>query len=389
MGTNINTGQAQAVTVFGNPESFKKLIDNHGQLCKIRQAMACPCVSKNYGSPDIYCDTCNGEGLIYTYQRNFLVTDENSPSCLNTLNPWWNPIISVHKVENVTSEIQGGITEIPVVSFTDDKITVNQTMTEYEKKRVTYTFDGWTYVESENLYVGADNGVMIATGTNYDAGYQSSNPLNASADIAQIERIWNNSTGVDLTSYTFHGNTIFTEESIDVNHMSIEYYRADLTKVIMTDVANRNNYEEWTSSILSGETRMAFYPFWDIAIGDIIVLVSTVLWKKEVFQRAKDLDKLWEIEIFQLNNVIVDEDGNKYYLDTDYSLYDRYVKWIDGGNKPAVGKKCSIRYGYKPAYIIFEDNVEPNNAENKLYPKICLVKSWSKISIDEIAKLTS
>jgi hypothetical protein len=391
MGTDTNTGQQQALTVFGNPESFKKLINNHGQLCKIRQAMACPCITKNYGAPDIYCDACNGDGYIYSYQRNFLVVDENSPSCQNTITPWWNPIISVEKVENVTSEVQGGITEIPVVGFTDTVITVNQVVNEYEKKRVTYTFDGWTYVEEENLYVGADNGVMVATGAVFDSGYQSSNPLKASADIVQVERIWNNKTNLDLapTGYSFHGNTISTSDPIDPNHMSIEYYSSDLTQVIMTDVANRNDSAVWTHELLSGETKMAFFPFWDIAVGDIIVLVSTILWKKEVFTRAKDEDKLWEIEIFELGNVILDEDGNKYYLDTDYALYDRYVKWLDSGSKPEVGKKCSLRYGYKPAYIVFEDNAQPNNAENKLYPKICLVKSWSKTNINEISKLMS
>jgi hypothetical protein len=389
MGTFTNTGQEQSVTVFGNPESFKKLIDNHGQLCKIKQAMACPCAAANYGSPDMYCDSCEGKGYVYTYQRNFLVIDENSPACQNTLTTWWNPIISVEKVENVTSSIQGGITEIPVSSFTDTVITVGETLTEYEKKRVTYTFDGWTHVEEENLYVGADDGTMVATGTNFDAGYQSSNPLNAYADIAEIVKIWNNKTDVELTSYTFHGNTISTDETIDPNHMSIEYYYSDLTQVITTDIATKDNSESWTHDLASGETRMAFYPFWDVAKGDIIVIVATVLWKNEIFTRAKDTDQLWEIEVFQLNNVIIDEDGVKYYLDTDYVLYDRYVKWLSTGSKPAVGKKCSVRYGYKPAFIIFEDNVQPNNLENKAYPKICLVKSWSKINKDDIAKLIS
>jgi hypothetical protein len=387
MGTDTNTGQSQAVTVFGNPDSFKKLIKNHGQICKIKQAVACPCVAKNYGSPDMHCAVCDGEGCIYTYQRNFLVVDENSPSCRNTLTPWWNPLISVQKVENITSEIQGGITEIPVVSFTDTVITVGETLTEYEKKRVTYTFDGWTYVEEENLYVGADNGIMLATGTNYDGGYQTSNPLNAYADIAQVVKIWNNQTDVEVTSYTVAGNAISTTETIDPNHMSIEYYYSDLTQIITTDIATKDNSEVWTHDIASGDTMMAFYPFWDIAKGDIIVIVATVLWKNEIFTRAKDEDKLWEVEIFQLNDVIIDEDGVKYYLDTDYILYGRYIKWLSTGSKPAVGKKCSVRYGFKPAFVVFEDNIQPNNLENKAYPKLCLVKSWSKISKDDIAKL--
>lgn len=394
MGTDTNTGQSAAVTVFGNPESFKKLIDNHGQRCKIKQALACPCVTKNYGSSDPHCDVCNGDGYIYTYQRNFLVIDENSPSCLNTVTPWWNPIISVNKVENITSAIQGGITEIPVVSFTDSVITVSSVLTEYEKKRVTYTFDGWTHVENEGLYVGAldgtvatgTNAIMTATGTNAVGGYQSSNPLNASSDIAEIVRIWNVDTGIDLTDYEVEGNKIIPNGVVDPNKMAIDYYYADLTQVINTDIATKNDNEVWTHDIASGETKMAFHPFWDITRGDIIVLVATVLWKNEIFVRTKDRDKLWEVEIFQLNDIIFDEDGVQYNLGTDYIQFGRYIEWISA-NKPDVGKQCSIRYGFKPAFIVFDDNVEPNNLENKAYPKICMVKSWSKISKDDIAKL--
>jgi hypothetical protein len=386
MGTNTNTGQENATTVFGNPESFTKLITNHGLLCKIKQALACPCVGLNYGSADVYCDICRGDGYIYTYQRNFLVVDENSPSCQNTLTPWWNPIISVEKVQNVTSAIQGGITEIDVVSFTDTVITVDEVLNEYEKKRVTYTFDGWTYVASEQLSVDATNGLMYVSGNVFDSGYQSSNPLNAYADITSIVRIWNNVTSAEITNFTFEGNVISTEETIVAGQMYIEYYYSDLTQVIATDIATKDNNEQWTSDLASGQTKIAFFPFWDIAKGDIIVVAATVLWRNEVFTHTKDLDKLFEIEIFQLNNVIIDEDGVKYYLDTDYVLFGRYVKWISA-NKPDVDKICSVRYGFKPAFVVFEDNVEPNNLENKAYPKICMVKSWTKTSKDDLKRL--
>ena len=385
MGVNTNIGQEQSVTVFGNPESFKKLIKNHGQLCKIKQALVCPCVSVNHGSPDMHCNICKGDGYVYTYQRRFLVTDENSPSCENKVFPFWQPVIAVTKVQNVTSEIQGGITEIPVTSFDDESITVETLLTNYEKKRVTYEFDGWTHVEEELLTVDEDNGIMYVTGTVFDAGYQSSNPLNAYADIAQIVKIWHSDTLAELTDYTFEGNAIFTDEPIEDGKMYIEYYYSDLTQVISTDIATRNNSESWTHELASGETRLAFYPFWDISRGDIIVVAATVLWKNETFTHTKDIDKLWEIEIFQLNDVIIDEDGNRYNIDTDYILYGRYVKWI--GDQPDTNKICSVRYGYKPAFIIFEDNPQPNNLENKAYPKIAMAKSWSKISKQDIANL--
>lgn len=387
MGKNLNIGQEQATTVFGNPESFKKLIKNHGQLCKVKQALVCPCVGVNHGSPDFNCETCNGDGYVYTYQRRFLVVDENSRVCRDKVYPFWIPIISVSKVQNVTSEIQGGIRDIEVVSFSDTEIELAEELNSYEKKRVTYTFDGWTYVEEEKLDVDADNGIMYANGTVYDAGQQSSNPLNAYADIAQVVRIWNKSTGVELVNYTVGGRSIFTTEPLDADNMYIEYYYSDLTQVITTDIATQFNNESWTHDLASGETKMAFYPYWDIARGDLIVIAATVLYKNETFTHVKDMDKLWEVEIFELNSIIIDANGNTYNIDTDYILQGRFIKWI--GSKPTVGTVCSVRYGYKPAFIVFEDSPQPLTLENKLYPKTCMVKSWSKISKDDIAKLVA
>ena len=52
MGFNRNIGAQESLIVRGNPESFRRLIENHGQLCKIKQALACPkCLGANGGSP--------------------------------------------------------------------------------------------------------------------------------------------------------------------------------------------------------------------------------------------------------------------------------------------------------------------------------------------------
>lgn len=385
MGQDTNIGQGSAVTVFGNPESFKKLIKNHGRLCKIKQTLACPCIGANHGSADYNCDLCKGEGYIYTYQRRFLVTDENSRSCERTITPFWNPIVTVEKVQNVTSSVQGGITDLTVSSFDSTTITLSEPTTVSEKKRVTYSFDGWTYVESEQLRVDAVNKLMYADGTIFDAGYQSSNPLNAYADIAQVVRIWNSDTGTELTNFKVEGNVIITTQNITAEKMYIEYYYSDLTQVITTDITNRNTNEVFTHELASGECNMAFYPYWELARGDLIVIAATVLYKNELVTHIKDIDRLSEIEIFDLNEVIIDSSGNIYSIDTDYILQGRYVKWI--GNKPALNVGFSVRYGYKPAYIIFEDNPQPNNLENKQYPKLVMAKSWSKTSKDDVTRL--
>lgn len=386
MGTNTNTGQSNAVTVYGNPESFKKLIANHGQLCKVKQALVCPCVGANNGSPDFNCSICSGDGYVYTNQRRFMVTDENSRVCGKTITPFWNPILDVIKVENVTSDSQGGITELEVSSFNSTTVTLTNEPVAYEKKRVTYVFDGWTYVESELLSVDVTNSTMYASGVNYTSNYRSSNPLGAKSDIAQVERIWNSDTGTEISNYTISGNSISTDETIEAGRMYMEYYTADLTEVITTELNNTEQNEPYSHDIKSGECKMAFYPYWELSKGDLVVLVSTVLYKNEQLTHRSDADRLHEIEIFSLNDKIFDQDGNIYYLDTDYILQGRFIKWITS-NKPTIGKIISVRYGYKPSYVVFDNNPMPNNLENKQYPVTVLAKSWSKIKENDIVRL--
>ena len=386
MGQNTNIGQDNAVTVFGNPESFKKLINNHGILCKVKQALICPCVATNHGSVDYNCESCQGEGYIFTYQRRFLVSDENSRTCGKEVYPYWVPVVSIEKVQNVTSEIQGGITEYEVESFTDDTITLSEEINNYEKKRVTYYFDGWTLSENDPLVVDAANGLMYTTATLFDAAYQSSNPLKAHADIAQILKIWNIDTGIEITNYTFEGNLIKTSQSIVSGKMYANYYYSDLTKSIATDIANRNANEQWTHEMAEGQTRMAFYPFFELSRGDIITFSAIVLYRNELVTHTGDIDQLFEIEVFSLNNVIIDANKNIYVLGVDYILQGRSIKWISA-NKPALNSVISIRYGYKPSYVVFEDNPQPNNLENKQYPILVDVKSWTKTSKDDLIKL--
>jgi len=386
MGQNANIGQQAAVTVFGNPESFIKLITNHGVLSKIKQAMICPCAADNSGSADFFCKICKGDGYVYRPQRRFLVTDENSRSCGDKIYPFRTPILGVEKVQVVGAESQCGIRDIEVDSFTDTEIILTEEVSDIFKKRVTYYFDGWTYVESDKLTVDADNGLMYTNQNVFDAGYQSSNPLNAYADITRIIKIWNIDTEQEITNYTFDGRTIQTSETIEPDKMYAEYYYADLTQIIAGDIANKNDSEDWTHGLQSGQVKMSLYPFWDVTIGDIIILTGSTLWRNESLTHRGDLDRLFEIEIFELNDVILGSDGTVYNIGVDYILQGRNIKWISD-NKPNLDTTISIRYGYKPSYIIFEDNPEPNNLENKAYPKTVLAKSWTKTDKKDITDL--
>jgi hypothetical protein len=391
MGQNSNTGQ-NSLVVYGDPTSFQRLISSHGQLCKMKQALFCPCTVKNHGSPDMYCLLCHGNGFVYTYQRRFMIADEQNSKCnreATEIYPIYTPILEVTKVERVTSQIQGGIETMPVKTFNDTTIFVENKINAkyYDSKRVTYFFDGWTKVEEDILTVDEKHGLMWPTKTYYDAAYQSSNPLRAESDIAQLNKIWNSETGEELTDYTRIGNTIKTKRKITVGRMKASYYYADLTQIITADLKTADDLETWTNDIESGTIRMAMFPWYNIAKGDIVVIAADAQFKDELFTHRGDLDQLWQIEVFELNDICLDEDGNTYYRDEDYILIgNRYILWISE-NKPKDNKVVSIKYGYKPSFICFKDNPEPNNLENRRYPKIIYAKSWTKTNKDDIAKL--
>ena len=329
MGKNTNVGQQATLAVYGNPESFKKLILNHGQLCKIKQAIPCPCTAENNGSPDMYCTICDGKGYAYTYQRRFFVSDEEPPSCQNKIFPFWNPILQVERVQHVTSCVQGGIRDLTIESFSESAIIVNETVPDYEKKRISYFFDGWSLIEGDELNVFKSIRTMYCPKTKYDAGYQSSNPLKAFADIAKVVRVYHED-GTVLKNYKFSSNyiEIAEDEEIKDGKYFADYYIADLGNVITNDIANNDNLEKWTNELKSGECRMAFFPWWNFAKGDLIVLAACVLYKNEVLNHISNKDKLWEIEPYDINEIILDSKGNIYNIGTDFVLQGRYIHWL-------------------------------------------------------------
>jgi hypothetical protein len=320
-----------------------------------------------------------------------MISDENSKSnqAVTELYPFYQPVLEVAKVERMQSSVQGGIVQMPVTGFNDTTIFVTNSIgvKDYEQKRVTYFFDGWTKVEGDLLTVDAVHGYMWPTKTLYDAQYLSSNPLHAEADIAEVIRIYNYITGAEITNYTMIGNTIQTSEVIVPGQMKADYYYSDLTQIITAELKTKDDLEKWTNDLESGTIRMALHPWYNIGKGDIIVIAADTQTKTEMLPHKGELDMLWQIEVFELNDVIFDADGKKYYREEDYTLVgNRFIKWLSD-NQPKVGKTMSVKFGYKPAFICFSDNPEPNNLENKRFPKVIYAKSWTKTSASDVAKL--
>lgn len=391
MAQNRDIGSQSAIIIYGNTVKANNMIRNHGQLSKIKQGLPCPCNAENAGTPQISCPSCNGTGFVYTYQRRFLIADEycKRNGAMTELYPYNIPVMEVTKVEILNPPTEGGVKVAKIEGFDDKTIFIenpNNEYKEFQKNRVTYFFDGWTKVEGDVLKVNEKMGYMWPTKTFYDALYQSSNPLMAESDIAEVIRIYNSKTGKELTNYTMVGNLIKTKEPIVAGEMVADYYYADLTQILTADLKTKNPNEDWTRDMEEGDIRMAIYPWWNISRGDIIVIAADAQYRDELLTHKGQLDQLWELEIFELNDVIFDAEGKRYYREEDYTLEGRSILWLTE-KMPRKGSVISVRYGFKPSFICFDDNPEPNNLENRRYPKIIYAKRWSKTTKNDIAKL--
>lgn len=333
----------------------------------------------------MFCSLCEGKGKIYDFQRKLLQTGEDSGQNQkgDEIYPLRFPVLEPVKVERLLPDYQGGIKQYGIHSFSDEVISIegNDLPLESEKKRVSYYFDRFTKVEAELLSV--ENGVLRTSGTWFNDKHNTGNDFNVHGDIVLIDRLYKDDS--EYTQYSFDRNIIRPGWTGDLSGIRADYYYCPPAKVLTADIESKYSEEKWTHSLLEGTCRIAVEPWYELAKGDIITLLTPTLYKNEVRVHNTDLDTLFELDIFNIDDVVFDEDGNKYEKGTDFSLmnYNQLV-WTD--NQPAAGKKISTRYGYHPSYVVFNDNPIPNTLENKRYPKIVHAKYWSKTDINDVKR---
>jgi len=382
-------------TIEGHPEKFINLINYHGALARVMRARKCPCKG-GHGSPVMHCKLCRGDGFIYDFQRKLLQTDEDSDvkGQSNYVHPFRVPIIDVLKVERLLPEEQGGIVKYNVDDFDQETITISSPTGKplpkhYEKMRVSYYFDRFNKVEGERVSVNVAARKLTTTGTLFSGEHRFGNSQNMHGDIVIVDRVYHEDTGFDFSDYTFRRNNIYLSQSDpapEVNKILVDYYYAPPTRVLPADLDVREEKDKWTTNLASGLTKIGCEPWWELSPGDIITLLPFEFFKDEVIAHSNHvLDKLTEFDVSYVDDIIFDEDGNRYRLNEDFILQDFHdIYWM--GNQPNYNKNISVRYGYRPTYVIFQEMPVPNAMENKSFPKTFFVHHYNKTLQKEVEK---
>ena len=347
--------------------------------------------------------------MLYSFQRKLLQVDEDTgerdwvreytdPRDEIKIYPFRVPVLQPIRAERLLPPEQGGILEYDIPTFDDTSITIRKKKPTDElplhwmKIRVSYYFDRFNKVENEIVDVDTENNILTTAATRYNDGHRSSNVQNVHGDIAIVMKIYNTDTLHEYTSYTFRKNKIYitlrvTDPPLEEGKIAVSYYYCPPTKVLPADPAMRLEIDKFETELKSGSVRIAFEPWYEIGQGDMITFLTSIYFKNEIIVHNNNIDKLMEFDVAKIDDEIIDEDGERYRNGVDFILANfRDVRWV---RQPAPGKKISVRYGYYPTYIVFQDEPIVNTLENQIYPYIVQAKLWTKTLNRDIQRITS
>lgn len=371
--------------VEGDPNKYIGLINRHGVFARIMRARVCPCTTTG-GQPDIYCNQCRGDGLIYDFQRKLLQADEDSDvrTERNVIYPFRVPILEPISVERMLPDEQGGIRKYDIIDFDAFTIKIGghpqNLPRHYNEMRVSYYFDRYNYVDNEYVEVEPATKRLFTKNTLFDDEYRTSNQVQAHGDITIIEKLVDDKTGHVYQNYTFRKNVVMLDDSEPTptkGYVRMSYFYAPVTRVLPTDFETANDQETWTHALESGTINIGVEPWYELGQGDLITFWSTFFYRDQVvIHSGQGYDQLNEFDIHDLDDIIFDEDGVRYRKGVDFYLQPfRSIVWV--GNQPNAGKKISVRYSYCPTYRIFRENPVPNRLENKFYPTTFMAKRFA------------
>lgn len=386
--TQPNSSPLDVFNIQGNPFSFEGALRRHGQLTRILQAKLCPCNDR--GTPDMLCNLCSGKGFIFSYQTSLMVIDENSPhdEQMNVY-PLGTPVTKVLKVDKPLPDYQGGIVNYETVSIADDKNSFSvcgKHWKEWEKIRCSYEYTLLRDITNE-IAIVPEQGYAIIVSAPVSV-VTTSNPFGITGDVYSVASVINETNGKTYTVLKVQKNTIhlvnntFPIAVTDVVKVTYKYLYP--FNVVTGRIEENNNFSVPFESVKEGDLQAVFSNGVNLSKSDIITFL--VGKRKDTSIIKKSANAKEEIPQFDVTEIldVIDEDGVKYILNTDYYLFNyNEIKWVSN-HKPATNKKYSISFLYRPSYKIFRQNADYMNNENKYFVQYAMLRYMNKFDKKDI-----
>lgn len=390
----INSHPYYGQTVFkieGRPLEHEALIQRQGQLSRLVQAKKCPCISQ--GRAQLFCPLCKGKGYSLNFQREIEVIEENSKHCGDKIYPFWNPITRVMRVARFLSAIQGGNKDFPILSYTDDEITIDtlgEDLKRYEQLKVTYAYSSANKIVNENcIHNGTYTIKTIAT--EIDTSGITSNPFFVHGDVISVSRVYNVTQVITYNVLSFARQSIYLDDEsgtkpapLITDILEVDYEFVSPIKVVTSRIDYENALQKWGEDIKEGDVEATLPGSYYIGRGDIITFLTSFFKGQSVIIRGDgEYDEIPQFDVAQILEDIEDEDG-VVYDSSKFELREyNNLHWITA-SKPARGKRYSIIYTYRPSYIIYKRQVSMLNAEDKRFPHNVYLRLFDRLTIKDL-----
>jgi hypothetical protein len=384
----------EAYNIQARPEEHEALIKRQGQVSRIINARKCPCI-KN-GQASVFCVICRGRGILYNFQKTFIKNSENSPHIGNfECFPLATPVVRSLFVGRCLPDFQGGPLEYRPTGTDGTKCTFeamnpgDPPPKEYETLKHTYEWSIESQVEDENSTHTAGSYLLktIATKKRWTAEQKIVNAYDIHGDITDVSRVYNVTKNLTYMVKLFFKNSILIDDvngsvqpPLVTDVLSVDYKYIEPPRILVGRIDLKNALMKWGEDFKQGDIEAIVPGSYFMSRGDIVTLLTPQFRGDEVIVRGKGRkDELPQFDVIETRGEIIDEDGI-HYDNSKWELQDYNDLYWKVGQGPAIGKKYSVSYIYRPTYQVYNHDIDMIAKEDHRFPHTIHLRFFNKFS---------
>lgn len=349
-------GKNTPVVLTLGRDNYEALIARHGQWVRWRVATKCPCVGKG-GHPDLHCPKCAGLGVTYGIQPSADVSETvfSDGTGVVEVSGEYKDATLIRVYDDEGREYPGARKVDQYISLGDkiakgSYITITMRRDTVKSRDAVLTYLGAGYYQVEGLTVSNPSlvshsapcdlvEVKISGGGNYRA-------LELRQDKVLVEG--------DGWPQELRARVKYVEPFVFVI-LNQELSKADSN--MMLDCA--------------GDAVVSFPYCYDVAVDDVITVLSGAYTKKVVLTRKSGFDVIPSYFVNSVTACVGKEDV--YKEGKDFILVgSNRIKWL----RPLPQEPYSVTYSALPTYKVVKSIPQIRTSENQRMPKKAILKLY-------------
>lgn len=340
-----------------NPKSYEDALGRHGQYARWYSSIPCYCMSQE-GHPNPQCTKCKGRGYRY-----FPVTIRGRVE--RKMSMGGKTLIVENTIKSINAIYKGNNTAVPYDSFTGKTITLSDF-----RNRGEYIYID--YIEEKELSYSGTNVQKLSGDVILKVNFPFIETVNGSfpGEIVSVSLVRNVTQASDITVISYWNNFIKIDSNdipLITDIIQVDCIYINPVKVLISNIKYKTYKGEEIVPTDQADIQVTVPGSMEIGRGDIFSLLKAE--QRGVFVGRWDSSgpNFYQAPFFKLSKLLRIEDVNGLIEDAVIQN-DNEILFT---TKPSGNFSCSVKYN--PSFMV-DDNPDPRNAENKLFPRKSVLK---------------